>query len=240
MKSFSILITLLVWLTSGTVLAADFPDISPQQLKSRLDAGEKLTVIDALPPLLHQTKHLPGSMNIPASHVKAELPAKIPDKNAPLVFYCMGPKCLYTIQGAKAASELGYTNITTYKEGLSGWEKAGFPLQSTLTLPNDPVKQLSPEEFATAQKTSWLVDVRDEERSTTGIIRGTNQHLSILNIMKDFETLPKDKLIVLYDTSDQLTLICGRFLASKGYKVARLGGGITKWIGAGQPVDTVP
>lgn len=147
---------------------------------------------------------------------------------------------MYTLQGARAASKLGYTNIFTYKEGIPGWEKAGFAIESALTLPNDPVKQLSPDEVVAQREGIWLVDIRDEERQATGVIAGTNQHLPLLSIMDDFGTLPKDKLIVVYDTADQLTLIAGRFLASKGLSVARLGGGITKWIGAGQPVEPVP
>ncbi len=144
------------------------------------------------------------------------------------------------MQGAQAASELGYTTVYTYKEGIPGWEKAGFPIESTLTLPNDPIKQLSPEDVTAQRAGIWLVDIRDEERQATGVIAGTDQHLPLLSIMDDYAGLPKDKMIVLYDTADQLTLIAGRFLASKGLTVARLGGGITKWIGAGQAVEPVP
>ncbi len=147
---------------------------------------------------------------------------------------------MYTLQGARAASKLGYTNVFTYKEGIPGWEKAGFALASTLTLPNDPIKQLSPEDVIAQREGIWLVDIRDEERQATGVIVGTDQHLPLLSMMDDYGSLPKDKLIVLYDTADQLTLIAGRFLSTKGLAAARLGGGITKWIGVGQAVEPVP
>ncbi len=92
MRHLSTAIALIVWLSAGVVFAAEFTDISPSDLKKRLDGGDQLILVNTLPPLLHQTKHLPGSLNIPASLVTAELPGQVPDKNAPLVFYCMGPK----------------------------------------------------------------------------------------------------------------------------------------------------
>ncbi len=92
MKIISVISALFVCIFTSVAFAADFPDISAQQLKTRLDGGEKLILINTLPPLLHQTKHLPGSLNIPARHVKAKLPEAVADKGAPLVFYCMGPK----------------------------------------------------------------------------------------------------------------------------------------------------
>ncbi len=92
MRHLATAIALIVWLSASTLFAAEFTDISPQDLKKRLDSGEQLVLINTLPPLLHQTKHLPGSLNIPASQVSSDLPGQVPDKSALLVFYCMGPK----------------------------------------------------------------------------------------------------------------------------------------------------
>ena len=72
--------------------ASEIQEIDPQELKSRLDAGEELILVNTLPPLLHQVKHLPGSINIPVSLIEEQLPAQVADLDAPLVFYCMGKK----------------------------------------------------------------------------------------------------------------------------------------------------
>lgn len=59
-------------------------------------------------------------------------------------------------------------------------------------------------------------------------------------MMDDYGSLPKDKLIVLYDTAGSTDTDRGPFSVYQGLAAARLGGGITKWIGVGQAVEPVP
>ena len=61
---------------------------------------------------------------------KAELAAKLPsDKGALVVAYCAGPTCGAYAAAAKAAQQLGYTNIKHLSAGISGWKDAGAPLE---------------------------------------------------------------------------------------------------------------
>jgi len=43
------------------------------------------------------------------------------DKNALIVAYCDGPKCSAWKAAAKAAADLGYTNVKHFSGGISGW-----------------------------------------------------------------------------------------------------------------------
>ena len=52
------------------------------------------------------------------------------DKSALVVAYCGGPTCGAYAAAAKAAQELGYTNIKHLSAGISGWKAANAPLEA--------------------------------------------------------------------------------------------------------------
>ena len=64
-------------------------DISTQELKSMLDKGENLCLVNVLPRIIHDNKFIEGSLNIPIGKIKTspEMPS---DKGKPIVFYCLG------------------------------------------------------------------------------------------------------------------------------------------------------
>ena len=78
-------------LVAGAGHAKDFPEISAKQLKAKIDAGEKLTLINALSDIEFKDKHIPGSIHIPMQELLTtdKLPA---DKNQLIVTHCMGRK----------------------------------------------------------------------------------------------------------------------------------------------------
>ena len=45
-----------------------------------------------------------------------------------LVFYCL-PDCWMSWNAARRALALGYTHVDWYPDGVTGWEKAGLPLE---------------------------------------------------------------------------------------------------------------
>ena len=68
------------------VWAADFQVISTAELKSKLDAKEKLLLVNALSDIEFSLEHIPGSVNIPVGEIQTtdKLPA---DKEMLIVFY---------------------------------------------------------------------------------------------------------------------------------------------------------
>jgi rhodanese-related sulfurtransferase len=75
----------------GTAGAAQFKDLSAQDLKAKLDGGEALLLINPLSDIEFNEAHIPGSVNIPVHAIagSGRLPA---DKATPVVTYCLGPK----------------------------------------------------------------------------------------------------------------------------------------------------
>jgi len=63
--------------------------ITRDELKKKLDRGEKVALVEALAPESFAKGRLPGAVNIPMDRVKELAARLLPDKNAQVVTYCM-------------------------------------------------------------------------------------------------------------------------------------------------------
>lgn len=63
--------------------AADYPIISTEELKAKLDAGTKLFLVYPLSDIEFNQGHIPGSTNIPLPEIKA--PGKLPENKETLI-----------------------------------------------------------------------------------------------------------------------------------------------------------
>ncbi len=81
----------LVCLAAAPASSNDFPEITAEQLKTKIDAGEKLMLLNALSDIEFQDKHIPGSINIPLQEIT--IAENLPeDKDQLIVTYCLGRK----------------------------------------------------------------------------------------------------------------------------------------------------
>ncbi len=105
------------------VQAGEFPDITVDQLKSAIES-KSVTLLDVNGTKSWQAGHIPGAVDYAAK--QADLATVLPkDKNALIVAYCGGPTCGAYAKAAKAAKQLGYTNVKHLSAGISGWKSAG-------------------------------------------------------------------------------------------------------------------
>jgi rhodanese-related sulfurtransferase len=108
---------------SVLVFAGEYPDISIKDLKKAI-ADKKVTVIDANGTESWEEGHIPSALDFESNSEK--LAKVLPqDKNALIVAYCGGPKCMAYKQAATAAQKLGYKNVKHLSAGISGWKDAG-------------------------------------------------------------------------------------------------------------------
>jgi rhodanese-related sulfurtransferase len=109
--------------------AADFPEISHDDLKAAI-AAKTVTVIDVNGTQSWKEAHIPGAIDFKTA--KADLAKVLPaNKGALIVAYCGGPSCGAWQRAAKAVSDLGYTNVKHYKDGISGWKEHGALTEGT-------------------------------------------------------------------------------------------------------------
>ena len=62
--------------------------ISTEDLKSKIDRNERVTVVETLAPERYSEAHLPGALNIPPEKIKELAPRLLPNKDAEIVTYC--------------------------------------------------------------------------------------------------------------------------------------------------------
>jgi phage shock protein E len=83
--------------------------ISPLEVKKRLDAGEKVFLVDVRTPSEYAEKHIHKSILLPLDRLEQEVAKKIPDKAAPIFVYCLSGQ--RSSRGAKILVKLGYSNV---------------------------------------------------------------------------------------------------------------------------------
>jgi len=110
---------------SGIARADDqtFPNITHDELVKAVEA-KQVTLLDANGSDTYKSGHIPSAIDF--SKVKAELASKLPsDKSTLIVAYCGNEQCTAYRSAARAAKELGYTNIKHYAKGIRGWKASG-------------------------------------------------------------------------------------------------------------------
>jgi len=65
--------------------------ISRDELKAKIDRGDKFLLVETLPPELYEHAHLPGAINLPPDKVAERASQLLPDKTADIVVYCAKP-----------------------------------------------------------------------------------------------------------------------------------------------------
>lgn len=62
--------------------------ITLDELKSKMENGEKFALVETLPVEYFRHTHLPGAINLPTDKIPELAPTLLPDKNAEIIVYC--------------------------------------------------------------------------------------------------------------------------------------------------------
>ena len=110
-----------------SVIAGEFPDVSVKEV-AKLADNKAAVIIDVNGTESYNKGHIPGALDFDA--IKDNFAKSLPaDKNATIVAYCGGPKCMAYQAAAKEATKLGYKNVKHMSAGISGWKDAGQKLE---------------------------------------------------------------------------------------------------------------
>jgi rhodanese-related sulfurtransferase len=96
------------------------------QVKARLDRGEKLLVVDVREDNEWAKDHLPGAMHIGKGIIERDAEAQLPDKGAEIILYCGGG--FRSALAADSLQKMGYTNVLSMDGGIRDWRAKGYPL----------------------------------------------------------------------------------------------------------------
>ncbi len=101
------------------------PEASPQEVKAKLDRGEKFLLLDVREKEEYRDGHLDGALSLPRGFLEIRVEDAVPDHSTPIVAYCGGGT--RSLIAARTLHELGYDNVISMSGGFSGWKNAGLP-----------------------------------------------------------------------------------------------------------------
>jgi len=102
-------------------------EVSLDELKRRIDAGEKLTLLDVREKEEFRAGYIPGAVSVPRGFLEIQIEQRIPDKSAKIVAYCAGGT--RSALAAATLAELGYTNVETANPGFVRWKDLRYPVE---------------------------------------------------------------------------------------------------------------
>jgi rhodanese-related sulfurtransferase len=98
-----------------------------REIKRRIDAREKLTLVDVREESEWAHGHLPGAVHLGKGVIERDIEQTFPDKDSPLVLYCGGG--FRSALAADNLQKMGYTDVISMDGGWRGWTEAGFPVE---------------------------------------------------------------------------------------------------------------
>jgi rhodanese-related sulfurtransferase len=94
--------------------------------KKRLDAGEKIVLVDTREDAEWARGHIPGAIHLSKGIIERDIEKTIPDKGTAIVLYCGGG--FRSALSAENLQKMGYSNVISMDGGWRGWTEAGFPI----------------------------------------------------------------------------------------------------------------
>jgi rhodanese-related sulfurtransferase len=103
-------------------------EVSVDDVKARLDRGDKFLLVDVREDSEYAKDHLPGAIHLGKGIIERDIEERVPQLNAPLILYCGGG--YRSALAADNLQKMGYTNVLSMDGGIQGWREKQFPLTS--------------------------------------------------------------------------------------------------------------
>ena len=95
-------------------------------VKVKLDRGEKFLLVDVREDGEWANGHIPGAVHFSKGVIERDIEARVPDPATPLILYCGGG--YRSALAADNLQKMGYTNVLSMDGGWRGWREKGLPV----------------------------------------------------------------------------------------------------------------
>ena len=102
-------------------------EVTIDQVKVRLDKGEKFHLVDVREESEWAKDHLPKAEHLGKGIIERDIEQRIPDTKAEIVLYCGGG--FRSALAADNLQKMGYTNVFSMDGGIRDWRTKGYPLE---------------------------------------------------------------------------------------------------------------
>jgi rhodanese-related sulfurtransferase len=103
-------------------------ETNSEEVKKKLDRGEKFILVDVREESEFAKDHLPGAIHLGKGVIERDIEAGVPDLGAEIVLYCGGG--FRSALAADNLQKMGYTNVISMDGGIREWRENKFPLES--------------------------------------------------------------------------------------------------------------
>jgi rhodanese-related sulfurtransferase len=102
-------------------------EITPQELKARLESEKPVYLIDVREDNELASGRIPGAIHLSKGIIERDIEKQITDPETPIVVYCSGGfRCALV---AENLQRMGYKQVASLNTGLQGWINAGYSLE---------------------------------------------------------------------------------------------------------------
>ena len=96
------------------------------EVKAKLDRGDKFLLIDVREESEFAKDHLPGAIALGKGIIERDIEQRVPDLNALMVLYCGGG--FRSALAADNLKKMGYTQVISMDGGIREWREKAYPL----------------------------------------------------------------------------------------------------------------
>jgi len=97
------------------------------EVKTRMDRGDKFTLVDVREESEFAKDHLPGAIHLGKGVIERDIEARVPKLDTELVLYCGGG--FRSALAADNLQKMGYTHVISMDGGIRDWREKAYPLE---------------------------------------------------------------------------------------------------------------
>lgn len=96
------------------------------EVKQKLDHGDKFLLVDVREESEFAKDHLPGAIHLGKGVIERDVEARVPDVKTPVILYCGGG--FRSALAADNLQKMGYTNVLSMDGGVREWREKNYPM----------------------------------------------------------------------------------------------------------------
>jgi rhodanese-related sulfurtransferase len=101
-------------------------ELTVDQVKARLDRGEKFHLVDVREESEWAKDHVTGAMYLGKGIIERDVEQRVPDHDSEIILYCGGG--FRSALVADNLQKMGYRNVYSMDGGIRDWRAKGYPL----------------------------------------------------------------------------------------------------------------
>ena len=96
-----------------------------EDVKRRMDSGEKFLLVDVREDNEWEKGHVPGAVHMGRGVIERDIETQVPETSTKMILYCGGG--FRSALVADNLQKMGYANVESMDGGWKGWVAAGLP-----------------------------------------------------------------------------------------------------------------